>query len=169
MSMNKTLNKSEVNIYGNQRIDVAVSVMDAAYQTAKNYPGGAGRLAERMGLNPTTFRHQVSPSNKDNKLGLEDAVDMQVMSGDKQITHALCAALGGVFIEIDPNESGSSLAEVSKMISEFGESINEMQKASSDGVVTPNEMARCEKEVADLFAAANGALRSLRSMMPRRD
>lgn len=166
--MNRTLNNSEGNNYGNENIDVAMSVMDAAYQTAKNYPGGAGRLAERMGLNPTTFRHQVSPSNKDNKLGLEDAVDMQAMSGDKRITQAMCAALGGVFIEVDSNESGSSLKDVSKMISEFSESINEMQKASADGVVTPNEMAKCEKEAADLLAATNNALRSLRSMMPVR-
>jgi len=160
------------NNYGNdfeQFATAGMDVMDAACHTAHYYPGGTAALALRMGVNPNTLAHKVDPLKQTHLLGLKEALMMQKFSGDKRITHAMCAALGGVFIEIDSNESGSSLAEVSKMISEFGESINEMQKAAADGVVTPNEMARCEKEVADLFAAANNALRSLRSMMPGRE
>lgn len=159
------------NNYGNNSEQFAIDgmdVMDAACNTAHHYPGGTVALALRMGVNPNTLAHKVDPSKTTHLLGLKEAVMMQKFSGDKRITHAMCAAVGGVFIEIDSNESGSSLAEVSKMISEFSESINEMQKAAFDGVVTPNEMAKCEREVAELFAAANNALRSLRSMMPAR-
>lgn len=146
-----------------------MDVLDAACHTAHDYPGGTTALAVRMGVNPNTLAHKIDPSKTTHILGLKESLLIQKFSDDRRITHAMCAALGGVFIEIDSNEFGSSLTEVSKMISEFGESINEMQKAAADGVVTPNEMARCEKEAAELFAATNNALRSLRSMMPRRD
>ena len=170
--MSKRIATSEPNKYGNEYDQIAtygMDVMDAACNTAHSYPGGTAALALRMGVNPNTLAHKVDPSKETHVLGLKEALMMQKFSGDKRITHAMCSALGGVFIEISSNESGSSLAQVSNMISEFGETINEMQKASSDGVVTENEMDRCEKEVAELFSAANAALRSLRSMMPKRD
>lgn len=169
--MSRTLNKSEEikNDYGAHEIGMTnIDVLDAAYHTAHSYPGGVPALAVRMGVNPNTLMSKVDPSKTTHLLGLKEALTMQVMTGDKRIAHAMTAALGGVFIEIDSNDSGCSLKDVSRMISEFGESINEMQKAASDGVVTANEMANCEKEVADLFAAANATLRSLRSMMPKR-
>lgn len=171
-SMSRTVNKSKEikNDYVVHEIGMAnIDVLDAAYHTAHSYPGGVPALAVRMVVNPNTLMSKVDPSKTTHLLGLKEAVAIQAMTGDKRITHAMAAALGGVFIEIDSNESGCSLKDVSKMISEFGETITEMQKAASDGVVTQNEMAKCEKEVADLFAAANNALRSLRSMMSRRD
>ena len=168
-SMNRTLNNSEANNYGNEHIDVAMSVKAAAYQTARAYEGGAKQLGADLGLNPSTFSHKVKPSNKDNILGLEEAVEMQILSGDIRITHAMCAAVSCICLPITSNGSGSSLAHVSKMISKFSQSITEMQMAAADGVVTQNEMDKCEKEVADLYAATNNALKSLRSMMPRRD
>jgi hypothetical protein len=170
--MSKRIAASEPNKYGNEYDQIATAgmdVMDAACNTAHSYPGGTAALALRMGVNPNTLAHKVDPSKGTHVLGLKEALMMQKFSGDKRITHAMCAALGGVFIEIDSNDSGSSLAQVSKMITEFGESINEMQKAASDGVVTPNEMAKCEKEASELLASVNNALRSLRSMMPKRD
>ena len=169
--MSKRIATYEPNKYGNEYDQIATAgmdVMDAACHTAHSYPGGTAALALRMGVNPNTLAHKVDPSKGTHVLGLKEALMMQKFSGDKRITHAMCAALGGVFIEIGSNEFGSSIAEVSKMISEFGETITEMQKSASDGVVTPNEIAKCEKEVAELFAAANGALKSLRSMMPNR-
>lgn len=160
------------NKNGNQSEQFAMSgmdVMDAACNTAHDYPGGTVALALRMGVNPNTLAHKVDPSKSTHVLGLKEALMMQKFSGDKRITHAMCAALGGVFIEINHDDAGTSLAEVSKMISEFGESITAMQNAAEDGVVTANEMAKCEKEVAELFAAANTALKSLRALMPKRD
>lgn len=172
MSMSRTLNKSKEfkNDYGAHEIAMThIDVLDAAYHTAHSYPGGVLALATRMAMNPNTLMSKVDPSKNTHVLGLKEALMMQVMSGDKRVAHSMCAALGGVFIEIEPNESGCSLKEVSKMISEFGETIIEMQKAVADGVVSANEMARCEKEVAELFASANAALKSLRALMPRRD
>lgn len=172
MSMSRTLNPSIENKYDHavEQIGmVNIDVLDAAYHTAHSYPGGVPAVATRMKINPNTLMSKVDPSKTTHLLGLKESVALQVMTGDKQITHAMCAALGGVFIEVESNNAGSTLQEVSKMISEFGESINEMQKASADGVVTPNEMARCEKEAAELFSSVNNALRSLRSMMPWRD
>lgn len=158
------------NIYGNNFEQFAMpgmDILDAACHTAHDYPGGTNALAQRMDVNPNTLAHKIDPSKTTHLLGLKEAVLMQKFSGDKRITHAMCAALGGVFIEIESNDLGCSLKEVSRMISEFGETINEIQSSVSDGVVTKNEMARCEKEVAELLAAANNALRSLRSMMPK--
>ena len=169
--MFKTLKEPMTNRYGNNPEQFAMAgmdVLDAACNTAHEYPGGTLALATRMGVNPNTLAHKVDPLKTTHLLGLKEALMMQKFSGDKRITHAMCAALGGVFIEMEAGDCGTSLGEVSKMITEFGHTIVEMQSAASDGVVTENEMARCEKEVAELFAAANGALKSLRSMIPRR-
>jgi len=170
--MTKTLNKSEKNKYdyaSDQIGTVSIDVLDAAYHTAHSYPGGVPALAVRMGMNPNTLMSKVDPSKTTHLLGLKEAVMMQVMTGDKRIAQSICAALGGVFIEVEHSSNSTTLQEVSKMVSEFGESILEMQSAAADGVVTENEMAKCEKEVAELFASANAALKTLRAMMPKRD
>lgn len=171
MSMSKTLKKSEQNKYdyeSEQIGTVSIDLLDAAYHTAHSYPGGVPALAVRMGMNPNTLMSKVDPNKNTHILGLKEANAIQTFAQDKNILHSMAASQNCVCIDMSACDDRTTLQEISKMISEFGESILEMQSAAADGVVTENEMSRCKKEVADLFASANAALKTLRAMMPVR-
>lgn len=79
-----------------------MDVFEAAYRVAHDYQGGAAKkggavqLAIKMGQNPGTFLNRLNPDQETHKLWLGDAVQMQVVSGDHRILHAMAATLGEV-------------------------------------------------------------------------
>lgn len=169
--MNRTLKEPMTNIYGKNNDLVATSILDvadAAYHTAHSYPGGVPALAVRMNMSQNTLAHKVSTSKDTHHLTLKEAMMMQDLSGDCRILHSMASSLGYVALEMSHECGPSTLQELSQMVKEFGESIISMQEAVSDGVVTPNEMTKCEKEAAELVASINSALRSVRSLVPKR-
>lgn len=77
-----------------------MDVFQAAYRVAHDYPGGAVKLAEKMGINPGTFLNRVNPEQEEHRLWLANAVQMQVVSGDHRILHAMAATLGEVCFRV---------------------------------------------------------------------
>ena len=63
------------------------SVLDAAYHTVHDYPGGAPALAARLGKRPAVLCHEVAPgpSNASAKFGLMDAMRIMAMTGDHRV------------------------------------------------------------------------------------
>lgn len=146
---------------------IGLDVMDAAYHTAQSFPGGVPALAQRLGMSHNTLAHKVSLNNDSHHLTLREAVAMQEVSQDKRITRAMCGALGGVFQEQQVALKQTVMETVMDMAKEFGEVLVSINNAIADGVVTLNEMHECERQAAELMAALNHTLSTVRGMMPR--
>jgi len=144
-----------------------LDVRDAAYHTAHCFPGGVPALAQRMGMSQNTLAHKVSLNNDTHHLSLREAVTMQEVSRDTRICQAMCAAIGGVFVDLGCDNKSTTMAQVMHMAAEFGEVLGSVNEAVADGQVTPNEMQECERQAAELMAALNAVLAQVRSMMPK--
>ncbi len=146
---------------------IGLDVMDAAYHTAHSYPGGVPALAQRMGMSPNTLAHKVSLNNDTHHLTLREAVAMQEVSQDKRIVQAICGALGGVFVDLQADRKHTTMEQVMHMVKDFGEVLAGVNDAVADGEVTSNEMHACERQAAELIAAINATLATVRGMMPK--
>jgi hypothetical protein len=144
-----------------------LDVADAAYHTAHSFPGGVPALAQRMAMSQNTLAHKVSINNETHHLTLREAVAMQELSGDVRILHAMAGALGYTCVSLNVDGTHSTLEQVMHMAKEFGEVLGSVNSAVADGTVTPNEMQDCERQAAELTAALNGVLATVRSMMPK--
>ena len=144
-----------------------LDVHDAAYHLAHDFPGGVPALAVRMGMSANTLQHKVSLTNTTHHLTLREAVALQEMSDDKRIVQAMCAALGGVFVDMGCDSDHTTMEQVMHMAKEFGDVLGAVNDAVSDGRVTGNEMQHCERQAAELIGALNGVLGTVRGMMPK--
>ena len=144
-----------------------LDVRDAAYHTAHSFPGGVPALAQRMGMSQNTLAHKVSLNNDTHHLSLREAVTMQEVTGDVRILHSMAGALGYACVSLRTDSAGSTLAEVMHMAKEFGDVLESINSAVADGRVTPNEMQDCERQAAELMAALNNVLATVRGMMPK--
>lgn len=170
--MHPSIGSNQTRRNGERRERLAIvpgmSVMDAAYHTAQAYPGGVAALAIRMGVSPNTLQHKVNINNTTHHLTLAEAEAMQVLSGDSRITQALSAVMGGVYMDQQVEYHASPMDQAMSMVKEFGDVLATVNAAMADGVVTPNELLACEREVAELMSALNTTLGVVRSMLPKR-
>lgn len=130
------------------------AVRDAAFHLVHDYLGGATSLAPRLKKSPTTLSHEVSGTGTA-KLGLEDALKLTLLSGNRAILNAFASECA-CFVLPMPCAGGDmdtfhGLADAAK---EFGEFISSVADAAADGKVTANELARVDHELADLLARA---------------
>jgi hypothetical protein len=151
-------------------IEPGLDVLDAAYHTVHDYPGGVAALAVRMRMSSNTLTHKVNLNNSTHHLTLREAVAMQHMSGNVAVLQAMAEALGYVCVKAKPAAaSGDPLHQVMEMTAEFADVLHAASDAISSGSVTPNAMRRFDHQVAELQAAANALAGTLRSMMPLRE
>ncbi len=150
-------------------IEPGLDVLDAAYHTVHEYPGGVAALAVRMRMSSNTLTHKVNLNNSTHHLTLREAVAMQHMSGNVAVLQAMAEALGYVCVKAKPAASGDPLHQVMEMTAEFADVLHAASDAISSGSVTPNAMRRFDHQVAELQAAANALAGTLRSMMPLRE
>lgn len=148
-------------------IPLGMDVLDAAYHTAHDHPGGVPSVAQRMGTSANTLQHKVSLTNATHHLSLREAVAMQEVTGDARILHAMAGSLGYACVSLHVDGESSTLEQVMHLAQEFGEVLGSVNSAVADGRVSMNEMLDCERQAAELIAALNGVLAVVRSMMPR--
>lgn len=169
--MNPILGSNPMRRNGERRSRIAIplgmDVLDAAYHTAHDHPGGVPAVAQRMGTSANTLQHKVSLTNGTHHLSLREAVAMQEVTGDARILLAMAGALGYACVSLHTDGAASTLETVMHMAQEFGEVLGCVNGAVSDGRVTLNEMLDCERQAAELIAAINGVLGVVRSMMPK--
>lgn len=143
-----------------------LDVLDAAYHTVHGYPGGVPALAQRMAMSQNTLAHKVSLNNATHHLSLRESIAVQAFSGDFRILHAMAAALGHVAISQHLAGAPTSMQDFVRLAQEFADLTSSISRTVADNKVTHNEMMECEQRAAELFAATNAMLTTLRSMMP---
>lgn len=140
-----------------------MNVLDAAYHTVHDYPGGAEALAVRLGnKRGTSLSHEVRPPvGSTAKLGLITAVEIMELSSDYRILNAICARLNcAPPVPLPSLEmcDGTATRHVASVAKEFGELMADVARDASDGVITDNELARIGKSFGELVAAGQQLL-----------
>lgn len=150
----------------------SMSVADAAYHTVHDYPGGAAALQVRLGK--SNLSAEVSPNNPNAKLGLVDAVRIQVMSGDFRILNAMSLELGHYPPQRMPVEGAAAVTPqaghqaLSNAAKEFSDVVTAVASALADDVITPNEHALITKECGELIVKLQDLLRTADALCPAR-
>jgi len=131
-----------------------MSVADAAYNVVHDYPGGAAALQVRMGK--TNLSAEVNPNITTAKLGLEDAVTVQLYARDYRILNAMALACGHFppvpmpegMLDVDQ----PCMKTLSEMVKESADVVTTTVESLADGNVSDNDLARFDKEWGELVA-----------------
>lgn len=128
------------------------AVLDAAFNLAHDYPGGAAALAVRVQRNPTTLSHELKRQGSA-KLGLDDACKMSALTGDLRILNAFAASCNALVVPMAPSEGDAdSFGQLSQLAREFADVVAAQSEALADGRVTYNELRKLEREWSELVA-----------------
>lgn len=148
-----------------------MSVADAAYLTVHDYKGGAAALQVRMGK--SNLSAEVNPNIPTAKLGLEDAVRLQMLSGDYRILNAMALELGHLPPQLMSDEGAPAATAqaghqaLSDAAKEFGDVVSAAASALADERITPNEHAVIVKECSELIVKLQELMRTASGMCPR--
>ncbi|WP_180043695.1 MULTISPECIES: phage regulatory CII family protein [unclassified Acinetobacter] len=78
-----------------------MNIIDAAYHTVHDYPGGATALAPRLGIkSPAVLNSKVNPNTDTHHLSLLEATKMMAITNDYRILQSMNAHLGKVAIDL---------------------------------------------------------------------
>lgn len=152
---------------------MAISILDAARQLAKTFPGRYEALAQRMNKNPSSLRHEIAGA-PGYKLGAEDLEDMtnlalEVKQDNALIILATMASNCGQMLVPLPTallEAGDDcLKRMGDSAREFGELCTEVATDLGDGKISDNELARIDRECSELIAS----LHALREALAKRN
>jgi hypothetical protein len=146
-----------------------MNVLDAAYLTVHDYPGGAEALAVRLGKRGTSLSHEVSPNRPDAKLGLQDAQAIMTMTGDLRILHAQAAELDCLLLPMPRLEGGGEglAGQTAQLAREFAELMAELVADAADGHITDNELGRIQQAWGELVAAGHSMVGHVQAMNAR--
>lgn len=146
-----------------------MDVFDAAYRVAHDYPHrGAVGLAAKLGKNPGTFLNKVNPGQETHQLTLGEAVEMQAISGDHRILHAMAAVLGEACFPLPDlsDLSDQALLElINRIGAEGGDFHREINHSLSDNRICAREFARIEDEAMQFIAAIGEAVARMKGMI----
>lgn len=150
--------------------------IDAARAVVHEYPGGATSLAPRIGKAPSTLRNELAwppLASIKAKLGLMDAVAITNTAQDGRIVHAFNESCG-FCPPLRLPEGQEELAEGTfkdllergaKLSAAIADEFEEFQRDIADGVITPNELARCDGKILTVMSALVCLSHSLRARM----
>lgn len=143
-----------------------MNIQDAAHRIGHEYPGGAVALAHRMGMNPTVLNSKLNPNTKTHHLTLAEADLMQHLTGRNDIVEAMADGLGYMLIHKPGMVDGGDIpATTRRSVIEFGQWMDAIDTALSDGRVTPNEVRAIERELIHLITQAQSLTAALSSMV----
>lgn len=87
-----------------------MNVEDALYHTAHDFAGGVPALAIRMDCSPNVLNKKVNPQVETHRPTLRESVNIQALSADYRVLHAMSHELNHVSIqlpiEVDKGDMG---------------------------------------------------------------
>lgn len=120
-----------------------MDVLDAAYATVHNFPGGATALAPRAGFSsPHVLNSKVRPGCDTHHLTLAEADTIMGITGDMSILRALAEEHSYLVVAMDA-PTGAKASMLSSVL-DIGESNGDLARtiraAVADGVITQREL-----------------------------
>jgi hypothetical protein len=120
-----------------------MNIIDAAYQTVHDYPGGSESLAPRIGMSPAVLRNKVNPNNDTHHLTVREANTIMAFTKDYRMLHALSAEHGFVLQKTeDAAAEGTVFQLLLRANAAEGDLDKELNDALADGRLTQNELKR---------------------------
>lgn len=141
-----------------------MNIQDAAHMMGHEYPGGAGALADRMGIQRAVFNSKLNPNTTTHHLTLVEALRMQQLSQRFDILFAMAEACGFVCVPSVVNDAETIERGIASLCKEFGEFLSGVTAAIQDGTVTGNELKDSERELSELISSAQSVQASLAAM-----
>lgn len=134
-------------------MSAVMSVSDAAYNVVHDYPGGAAALQLRMGK--SNLSGEVNPNVKTAKLGIEDAVALQILANDYRILYAMAADCRHFLPVPMPDGLEQSdeqcIKTVSELVKESADVVTATVESLADGEISDNDLARFDRECGELM------------------
>ena|SRR5687768_13756734 len=129
-----------------------MNVMDAA----KNIAGkvGMATLAGQMGVDYSQLKGKLNQNNPRNRFYLEEAVQMQSVSGHYDILYAMAAELGHACIPLPDSGATNFPQAITRTCAEFGDFMRKVDEVFDDSEITPNEAKALRKELTEMISAA---------------
>lgn len=142
-----------------------MSALDALRRGADYYPGGRASMAPRVNKTDEVLRKELSGGST-HKLGAVDALSIARMACEAGTPHChdyaayVAHECGGRFELLQDSAAGAvgPVAKVSKLVLETSHITSAVIEAMQDGVISDNELAIIEREIAE----AEEVLRKLR-------
>lgn len=142
-----------------------MSALDALRRGVDNFPGGRAVVAVRLGKTDEVLRKELSGASS-HKLGAVDALTISGLLREAAMPHChdyaayVAHECGGRFDLLQEPAAGAAgpVAKVSKLVVETSHITSAVIEAMQDGVISDNELAVIEREVAE----AEEVLRKLR-------
>lgn len=142
---------------------MTMNVIDAAYDTVHEYPGGAGPLAsrltrlnkdgERASMSEAVLNSKVNPNTSSHHLTLAEADRIMGITGDYRILHALAYTHGFVALRIEAPQAGSVTGAMFAAVAAKGNLAERIAKAMADNHITNNESEEISRAVMQVIAA----------------
>lgn len=149
-----------------------MNLLDSARRLAKAYPGGIDALAQRMGKNPATLRHELAGATG-YKLGAEDLEEMTLLAMGAHQSNALVALAtfnancGQMTIPLPQALAGSDddcMRHVAGVAKEFSDLVQAVSLRAADGEISDNDLAAIDRELSELVASTHGMREALGRM-----
>lgn len=125
-----------------------LTLPQALYHAAKDYPGGATAIAAIDGTNATTLSHKLSLTNHTHTPNIIDLELMLDATRDPRIVEAILRPIGWVGIDVsdlrDTDTPKALLAGISEMLSREGELTQHLSESLDDDNLNDEELAKYE-------------------------
>ncbi len=141
-----------------------MNIIDAAYKTVKDSPGGAEALATRLvtvnergeekPMSGAVLRNKVNPNNTTHHLTLAEASEIMALTNNHRILHALAAEHGYVLRKVEGAASGNVVTAVLAVAARQGDLAEAVALSLADGKITPNEASDIGRLCAAIQAGA---------------
>lgn len=131
-----------------------MNVLDAAYHTAHDFPGGIPALAQRMGgASAHVLNKKVHPQIDTHRLTLEESVKMQAITGDCRILQSMAFALNHVAIPLPESPVGSDMSLLDgflEVLEELGIFAQDFRQSWADGRITKEEFEKLKADTNEI-------------------
>lgn len=119
-------------------------IEQAAYDSVHNSSIDPAVIAKRMGINRQVLINKVNPHCEANKLGLLEAVALQLITDDKAILRAMETELSDVSKTEGPKHYLMAVLHFNR---EVGDVVRAIEDAAEDGKFTCREIEQCMREL----------------------
>ncbi|MDR0212518.1 MAG: hypothetical protein LBJ15_00765 [Comamonas sp.] len=152
-------------------IGPGMELVATAQQVAQAHQGGVPEVARLMKASANTLQHKLNPANTTHHLTLQEALLLQLVTGNVAVLQAMAKQLGYTVQRATPDQSGGDPVEA---FMHFQAQVGDFTRAAADALldgeaVTANAQRRVEFRGQELLAAVAHLVSTTAAMVPKRE
>lgn len=129
-----------------------IDLEGVAHGLMRDFPGGARAVAAMIGMRDTILADKCRPSDRGHHLMVNEALSIQIATGDHRILFAEAEELGYMLVKLPSIDDSDFTTEALRTVKEFGDFIGKCGEVLEDGKVSRNELRAVEKELIEAMA-----------------